>query len=404
MKAAALRLAKRTVHQEGASEIPRGKQMKVEKVGVAREVLPSNSSAQQLDTIGMQVDQLRTVREVMKTSGQEFDSALGGASKLVNCFGEIYTAAVTADNGVAASLENPIVLWSPPSDTNPEGKYAPQIVLMICAPVTGFFEIIYRSQVRITSVKFLQHERQLNEMKTVEPQAQREAGEHQISTVAPGDTKDGMIQEKVKELEELDEPHELSEDDEAMIDALLQELELEIAFPVRDELMELFAEMEGNESFVNADVSAEGISENNGASSSEGMIEAEEKCGSECSHLTGRFERPNSLVPIGVIQQHPALSPRRRLWVPHRKHGRRKHEHLQMGLHGLCWPSNQKHGRWKPGQTMMPPLALQLRPDVTRRWCSQRKRSKWKSVNRYGDDACPPDNAAMYVKLHPPNT
>ena len=62
MKAAASRLAKRTVGQEGASEIPRGKQMKVEKVGVAREVLPSNSSAQKLGTIGKQADQLRTVR------------------------------------------------------------------------------------------------------------------------------------------------------------------------------------------------------------------------------------------------------------------------------------------------------------------------------------------------------
>ena len=169
--------------------------MKVEKLGLAREVLPSNSSAQQLDTIGMQVDKLRTVREVMKTSGQEFDSALGGASKLVNSFGKVYTAAVTADNGVAASLENPIVPWSLPSGINPEGKYAPQVAVMTCTPVAGYFEIIDRSQVRITSVKFLQRERQLNEMKIVEPQDRREAGEHQIPTVSPGDTNDGMIQE-----------------------------------------------------------------------------------------------------------------------------------------------------------------------------------------------------------------
>ena len=378
--------------------------MKVERVGVAREVLPSNSSAQQLDTIGMQVDQLWTVREVMKTSGQEIDSALGGASKLVNSFGEIYTAAVTTDNGVAASLENSIVPWSLPSGINPERKYAPQVAVMICTPVTGCFEIIDRSQVRITSVKFLQRGRQLNEMKIVEPQARREAGEHQTATVAPGDTNNGIIQELLKELEELDEPHELSEDDEATIDALLQELELHIAFPVRDERIKLIAEMEGNESVVNSDVSVEGISEDNGASSSEALIEATGKCGSKGSHLTGRFERPNSLVPIGVIQQHPALSHRRRLWVPHGKHCRRKHERLQMGLRGLCWPTHRKHGRWTTDQTMIHPLPLQLKPDGTRRWCSQRKRSGWKSVKRYGDDACPPDNAAMYVKLHPPNT
>ena len=220
--------------------------------------------------------------------------------------------------------------------------------------------------------------------KIVEPQARREAGEHQMPTVAQGDTNDGMIQELLKELEEFDEPHELSEDNEAMIDDQLQELELEIAFPVREERIELIA-----------DVSAEGISEDNGASSSETMIEAEGKCGSKGSHLTGRFERPNSLFPIEVIQQYPTLCHRRRLWVPHRKHGRRRHERQQLGLRGLCWPTHRKHGRRKPDRTVMPPLPLQLRPYGARRWCSQRKRSRSKSVNRYGDDACPPDVAAI---------
>ena len=37
-----------------------------------------------------------------------------------------------------------------------------------------------------------------------------------------------MIEELPRELEELDEPPEFSEDDEAMIDVLLQELELDI--------------------------------------------------------------------------------------------------------------------------------------------------------------------------------
>ena len=176
-----------------------------------------------------------------------------------------------------------------------------------------------------------------------------------------------------------------------MLDALLHELELAIAFPVKDERIHLIA-----------DVSAEGISEDNAASSSETMIEAEGKCGSKGSHLTGRFERPNSLIPNEVVQQYPTLC-HGRLWVPHRKHGRRRHERQQMGLRGLCWPTLRKHGRWKPGQTMRPPLPLQLRPDETRLWCSQRKRSRWKSVNRYVDDACPPDDATMYMKLHPPN-
>ena len=67
MKAAASRLAKRTVRQEGASEMIRDEQKRLEKVGVAREVLPRNSSTQLLGTSGLQVDQLRTVREATTT-------------------------------------------------------------------------------------------------------------------------------------------------------------------------------------------------------------------------------------------------------------------------------------------------------------------------------------------------
>ena len=323
---------------------------------------------------------------MLTTSGQDFGNVLRGASKPVNTFGEIYTAAVTADNRVAASLENPIVLWSQPSGINPEGKYAPQVAVMTCTPVTGFFELFGRIQVRLTSAKILQRERKLNEKKIVKPQERTEAGEHQIPTVAQGDTNDGMIQELLKELEELDEPHELSEDDEAIIDALLQELELEIAFPVRDEQIELVAEMEVHESLAKccgaSDVLAEGISDDKGASSSDTKNETERKCGSKGSHLTGRLERPNSLIPIEVIQQHPTLCHRRRLWVPHRKHGRRKYDSQPMGFRGLRGPTRRKPGRWKPDQIVMPPMPMQLRPDGIRRWSSRRKISRRKSVDR----------------------
>ena len=180
MKAAASRLAKGRVRQEGASEIPQSEQMKVETIGVVREVLPSNSSAQHLGIIAMQADQLRTVREKMKTRGQGFDSALGGASKLVSSFGKIYAAADTTDNGIAASLENPLVPWSQPSGSNAEGKYAPRVAVRTCTPVLVCFEFFDRSQVRITSAKVLQREKKLNEKKVVKPQAQREAGDHQL--------------------------------------------------------------------------------------------------------------------------------------------------------------------------------------------------------------------------------
>ena len=51
---------------------------------------------------------------------------------------------------------------------------------------------------------------QLNEKKIVKPQAQREAAEHQLPTVAQGDPNDGMIEQLLKELAELDELHEVS--------------------------------------------------------------------------------------------------------------------------------------------------------------------------------------------------
>ena len=375
VKAAASRIATRKVRQECTSEILRAEQMRVEKVGVAREVPPSNSRAQL-------ADRLRTVREVTKTYGREPDSTLEDVSKLGNSSREVLNIADTAADRFAVNLAGPIVVqWSQPSGINPEGKHVHQVAVMTYTPVTEGFESIGRNQVRITTAKLLKRERQLSEEK-IEPQARKKANETRISTFAQGDRDDEMIDELLKELEELDKPHELSEDDEALIDALLRELELEIVFPVGYERIELIAKIEGNELRANPDVSAESINEDNGASSSEATMEAEGRCGSKRSHLTGRFERPNNLIPVEVTQQRPTLCHRRRLWVSHRKHGRWKHERQQMGLRGLCWPTHRKHGRWKPDEMVMPPLPMHPRPEGTRRWSSRRKRSRWKSVNR----------------------
>ena len=375
VKAAASRIATRKVRQECTSEILRAEQMRVEKVGVAREVPPSNSRAQL-------ADRLRTVREVTKTHGREPDSTLEDVSKLGNSSREVLNIADTAADRSAVNFAGPIVVqWSQPKGINPEGKHVHQVAVMTYTPVTECFESIGRNQVRITTAKLLKRERQLSEEK-IEPQARIKANETRISTFAQGDRDDEMIDELLKELEELDKPHELSEDDEAMIDALLRKLELEIAFPVGYERIELIAKVEGNELRANPDVSAESINEDNGASSSEATMEAEGRCGSKRSHLTGRFERPNNLIPVEVTQQRPTLCHRRRLWVSHRKHGRWKHERQQMGLRGLCWPTHRKHGRWKPDEMVMPPLPMQPRPEGTRRWSSRRKRSRWKSVNR----------------------
>ena len=80
-----------------------------------------------------------------------------------------------------------------------------------------------------------------------------------------------------------------------MIDALLQELELEIAYPVKDEQIELIEEIEENESLAKdchpppPELLAESIKEVKRASSSETMIQAEGKFSPYGSHLTGRF-------------------------------------------------------------------------------------------------------------------
>ena len=74
----------------------------------------------------------------------------------------------------------------------------------------------------------MKRERQLSEEK-IEPQARKKANETQISTVAQGDRDDEMVEQLLREMEELDESHKLSDEDETVIDALLEELELENA-------------------------------------------------------------------------------------------------------------------------------------------------------------------------------
>ena len=385
VKAAASRIATRKVCPECTSEIPQDEQMRVEKVGVAREVPPSNSSAQVADTIGLQVNRLRTVREVTKTHGREPDSTLEDVSKLGNYSREVLNIADTAADRFAVSLASLIVVqWSQPSGINPEGKHVHQVAVMTFTPVTEGLESIGRNQVRITSAKFLQRERPLNEMKIVKPQARRKAGERQIPTVAQNDTNDEMIQEMLREIEELDESHRLFDEDETIIDALLEELELENA----DQ------DGGGRSEFLDVEevpvpctgvykVSAECICDVTKATGrSETDIKAEGRCSFQSTEVDCSHERHYCQNPDEVTPQRPAPTRWKQFWVSHRKHGRWKHERQQIGLRGLCWPTHRKHGRWKPDKMVMLPLPMQPRPDGTRRWSSRRKRSRWKCVNR----------------------
>ena len=64
MKAAAVRLARQAVRNEGTSDQYRDDQMNVERLGVARERLsPRNSFARQPGTLASQVDQFCAIRE-----------------------------------------------------------------------------------------------------------------------------------------------------------------------------------------------------------------------------------------------------------------------------------------------------------------------------------------------------
>ena len=248
---------------------------------------------------------------------------------------------------------------------------------------------------------------QLTEVLVVEHQHQRLMEERwNPATSAVKDVDDAMIDEMLKAIEELDESHELSEEDEAIIDALLEELDLEYADQVRGGRSGLL-ELEGVIVHVNGvhKMLTESVCDVTKATGrSQTDIEAEGKCFFPSTEAEGSLERHCCHTLDEAIPQRRALTQRRRFWVHHRKHCRRRTEDQQMGLQRRSWPTHRKHGRWKAVQQMGQPPQLQLRSDGARRWRSQRKRVKWKSGKRADGKACPPDDAAMYVKLHPPNT
>ena len=349
--------------------------MRVEKVGVAREVPPSNSSAQQADTIGLQVDRLRT----------ESDSTLEDVSKLGNSSREVLNIADTAADRLAVSLASPIdVPRSQLGGINPEGKHVHQVALMTSTPLTADFNLLDRSRERL--VEDIHWEKgQLAEVMVVENHHQRLMEERwNPATVAVKDVDHAMLDEILREMEELDESHKLSDEDETIIDALLEELEFQNADQDGDERSDILV-VEGVPVPCTGvyKVSAECICDVTKATGrSETDIEAEGKCSFQSTEVDCSHERHYCQNPDEVTPQRPALTRRKQFWVSHRKHGRWKHERQQMGLPWLCWPTHRKHGRWKPDKMVMPPLPMQPRPDETRRWSNRRKRSRWKSVNR----------------------
>ena len=374
VKAAAERLARQAVRNEGTSDQYRDEQMIVERLGVARETLsPRKSYAQQLGTLASQVDQFCTVREVINTRSHELDSELEAVSPPEDFSSKITT---TAKTRVLAGPDGSAVGF------DAEGKRAPHTAVMTVTLLTNDFEVLVRSPETVVEEKNWE-QGQLTEVLVVEHQHQRLMEERwNPATSAVKDVDDAMIDELLKAIEELDESHELSEEVEAIIDALLEELDLENADQGRGGRSELL-ELEGV--FVHGvhKMLTESVCVVTKATGrSETDIEAEGKCFFPNTEAKGSIERHCCHTLDEAIPQRPALTQRRRFWVPHRKHCRRRTENQQMGLQRLCWPTHRKHGRWKVDQKMGQSPRLQLRSDGARRRCSRRKRVKWKSGNR----------------------
>ena len=197
---------------------------------MTREVPPSGSSAQQADTIGLQVHRLRTVREVTKTHGRESDSTLEDVSKLGNSSREVLNIADTAADRFAVRLASPTVVpRSQLGGINPEGKHVHQVAVMTCTPLNDDSNLLVRSQERL--IEDINWEKgQLEEVMVVENHHQRLMEERwNPANVAVKDVDHAKLDEILREMEELDESHKLSDEDETIIDALLEELELENA-------------------------------------------------------------------------------------------------------------------------------------------------------------------------------
>ena len=238
VKAAAGRLAVKAVRHGGASDQYRDEQMHVERLGVAREKLcPRNGLARQPGTLASQVDQFCTVREAITTTrSHDFEREWEAVLLPDNCFCEAATSANASDDRVLAKPKYSAVGF------DAEGKRAPHTAVMTCSPLTNDFEVLVRS--RETVVEDINWEQgQLTEVLVVEHQHQRLMEERwNPATSAVKDVDDAMIDEMLKAIEELDESHDLSEEDEAISDALLEELDLESADQERggrSELLEL---------------------------------------------------------------------------------------------------------------------------------------------------------------------
>ena len=200
-------------------------------------------------------------------------------------------------------------------------------------------------------------------------------------------------------IEELDESQRLSDEDETIIDALLEELELKTQTKMEANGLNfstwkksLYPALACTMCQLNVLVMSP-WQRGDQRRTSKQKGSAPSRVSKWIAVMRDYCQNPNE-----VILQRPALKCRRRLWVPHRKRGRRKTAEQQMMFRVSCWAPHRKRGKWK---TQYDPL--DTRRPQQKKGAHLRSRCQWKSGNGDDSDACSQDDAAMYVKLHPPN-
>ena len=287
--------------------------MLAERLGVAFETLsPSNSCVWQPGTLASQVDKFCAIREPATARSHEQDSYLEDVVNANNGYCEAATSANARDDRALAGPDGPAVGF------DAEEKRAPHTAVKTCSPLASDFEVLVRS--RETVVEDINWEQgQLTEVLVVELQHRRlmeERWNPAISAVKNVD--DAKIDEMLEAVEELDESHELFEEDEAIIDALLEELDLENADQDRGGRSELL-ELEGvivHGNGVHKMLTESVCDVTKATGRSETDIEAEGKCFVPSTEAKGSLERLCCHTLDEAIPQRPALTQRRRFWVP----------------------------------------------------------------------------------------
>ena len=320
--------------------------MHVERLGsVFGTLSQSNSCVWQPGTLASQVDKFCAIRELATARSHEQDGYLDVVIKADNCFCEAATSANASDDRVLVRPDDSAV------GINAEGKCAHHTAMMTCTSLPNNFEVLVRSRESVVEEKNWE-QGQLTEVMVVEHQHQRLMEERwNPATTAVKDVDDAMIDEMLKAIEELDESHELSEEDEAIIDALLEALDLEKPDQDRGGRSESeFLELEGVIVHGNGvhKMSTESVWDVTKATGrSETDLVAERKCFFPSTEAKESLERHCCHTLDEAIPQRPALAQRRRFWVPHRKHCRRRTGDQQFGV-----PTHRKRGRWKADRKM----------------------------------------------------